>query len=307
MASIIEAGHLVWGLQLPIQSQSTIYAQPWESTAGPAELGRVAEAADEAGAFYVAVCDHIAIPQPLDEKMSGTWYDTIATLGWLAARTTRTNLLSHVAVLPYRHPLVTAKQWTTLDALSGGRAILGVGAGHVEGEFDLLGLDFAARGRELDAAIPEVRAVFENEIVHGAVVRPRPERPGGPPIWVGGSSLPAMRRAARLGDGWLPQGPPEMGMRKAIDFIRTEREQHLGEERPIDLGGFTEPIFIGEPDWDVGERTASGPPDAVAERLARYRGLGVSHLQVRFPSRSADELVEQIGRFGTEVWPQVIA
>ena len=306
MASIVEAGQLVWGLQLPVQSQSTIYAQPWESSAGPAELAHVAEAADRAGAFYVAVCDHIAIPQPLDEKMSGTWYDTIATLGWLAARTTRTHLLSHVAVLPYRHPLVTAKQWTTLDALSGGRAILGVGAGHVEGEFDVLGVDFASRGALLDAAIGEVRSAFEHDVVHGAVVRPRPVRVGGPPIWVGGSSVPAMRRAARLGDGWLPQGPPKMGMRAAVDFIRTERAAQVGDDVPLNLGGFTEPIYVGDAGWDVGEWTATGSPDAVAERLARYRKLGLSHLQVRFPSRSADELAEQLERFGVEVWPRML-
>jgi probable F420-dependent oxidoreductase len=307
VASIIPNGQLVWGMQLPVQSQSTIYAQPWESSAGPAELAQVAEAADRAGAFYVAVCDHIAIPQPLDEKMSGTWYDTIATLGWLAARTTRTHLLSHVAVLPYRHPLVTAKQWVTLDALSGGRAILGVGAGHVEGEFDLLGVDFASRGSLLDAAIGEVRAAFDHDVVHGAVVRPRPVRAGGPPIWVGGSSVPAMRRAARLGDGWLPQGRPEMGMRAALDFIRSERAEHVGADAPIDLGGFSEPIYVGDAGWDVGEWTATGSPEAVAERLARYRTMGLSHLQVRFPSRSAGELVEQIERFGDEVWPQVVA
>ncbi len=308
MGSIVPNGELVWGMQLPVQSQSTIYAQAWEAGAGPAELARVAEAADAAGAFYVAVCDHIAIPQPLDEKMSGTWYDTIATLGWLAARVPRTHLMSHVAVLPYRHPLVTAKAWCTLDALSGGRAILGVGAGHVEGEFELLGVDFASRGAALDVAISEVRAAFRDEVVHGAVMRPRPARAGGPPIWVGGSSMPAMRRAARLGDGWLPQGPPKMGMRAAIDWLRSEREQALGPDaEPLDLGGFSEPIFIGDPDWDVGEWTATGSPDAVAERLRRYRALGISHLQVRFPSRSCDELVEQITRFGAEVWPQVVA
>lgn len=308
MGSIVPNGELVWGMQLPVQSQSTIYAQAWEAAAGPAELARVAEAADAAGAFYVAVCDHIAIPQPLDEKMSGTWYDTIATLGWLAARVERSHLLSHVAVLPYRHPLVTAKAWCTLDALSGGRAILGVGAGHVEGEFELLGVDFASRGTTLDTAIEEVRAAFRDEVVHGAVMRPRPARAGGPPIWVGGSSVPAMRRAARLGDGWLPQGPPKMGMRAAIDWLRAEREQALGPDAaPLDLGGFSEPIFIGDPDWDVGEWTATGSADAVADRLRRYRALGISHLQVRFPSRSCDELVEQIARFGAEVWPQVVA
>lgn len=305
--TIVAEGELGWGMQLPIQSQSTIFAQPWESAAGPAELARIAEVADVAGATYVAVCDHVAIPQPLDQTMSGTWYDTVATLGWLAARTTRTHLLSHVAVLPYRHPLVTAKAWCTLDALSGGRAILGVGAGHVEAEFGLLGVDFAGRGAALDAAIAEVRAAFRDDVVHGAVIRPRPVRDGGPPIWVGGSSLPAMRRAARLGDGWLPQGPPKMGMRAAIDFIHAERSAALGADVPIELGGFTEPIHLGTPDWDVGEWTATGSDDEVADRLRRYRRLGISHLQVRFVTRSADELVDQIARFGADVWPLVVA
>ncbi|HKY15457.1 MAG TPA: TIGR03619 family F420-dependent LLM class oxidoreductase [Microthrixaceae bacterium] len=307
MAAIIEPGRLEWGIQLPIQSQSTIYVQEWEASAGPDELGRVAKACDEAGAFYVGVCDHIAIPQPHDEKMGGTWYDTIATLSWLAAQTSRTHLLSHVAVLPYRHPLMTAKAWNTLDRLSGGRAVLGVGAGHVEAEFDLLGLDFDRRGPDLDRSIAEVRRAFEQEVVDGAVSSPRPVRAGGPPIWVGGSSMPAMRRAARLGDGWLPQGPPKMGMRGAIEFIVNERSEHFGDDVAIDLGSFTEPIHVGTPDWEVGPHTASGTPDEIAERLRRYRKLGVSHLQPRFPSRSCDELVEQLLRFGAEVWPLVVA
>ncbi|MCB1262735.1 MAG: LLM class flavin-dependent oxidoreductase, partial [Acidimicrobiales bacterium] len=89
--------------------------------------------------FYVAVCDHVAIPRPLDETMGTEWWDTIATLGWLAGITEHVRLLSHVSVLPYRHPLITAKAFSTLDVLSGGRAVLGVGAGHVEAEFALLG------------------------------------------------------------------------------------------------------------------------------------------------------------------------
>lgn len=91
--------------------------------------------------------------------MSTSWWDTIATLSYLATVTERVRLLSHVYVLPYRHPLVVAKAWATLDALSGGRAILGVGAGHVEGEFDVLGVPFADRGRLLDEGIDAVRGV----------------------------------------------------------------------------------------------------------------------------------------------------
>ena len=148
--------------------------------------------------------------------MQTAWYDTVATLGWLAALTTEVRLLSHVFIPAYRHPLVTAKSFMTLDHLSGGRAILGVGAGHVEGEFDVLGIPFAERGGITDDAVDVIRAAFDDEFpdidterwsVHGVGQSPRPTQ-AHLPIWVGGSSRPALRRAAERGDGWLPQGPP---------------------------------------------------------------------------------------------------
>ena len=121
VTSILPAGRLVVGMQLPIQSQSTIYAEPWEADAGADELAAVARAADESGFWYVAVCDHIAIPAEQAKTMSTSWWDTVATLGWLAGITSRTRLLSHIYVLPFRHPLVAAKAFSTLDAVSGGR------------------------------------------------------------------------------------------------------------------------------------------------------------------------------------------
>ncbi len=208
-------------MQLPIQAQSTRFAEEWEDAAGAAELVRVAQACEAAGFEYVAVCDHVAVPEALSDAMRTSWWDTVATLAYLAALTERVRLLSHVYVPAYRHPLAASKAFATLDALSGGRAILGVGAGHVEAEFTALGVRFADRGRLLDEAIDAMRACFEAEFPEhhgecwsfkGLGQRPRPVQPR-LPIWVGGSSRPAMRRAAERGDGWLPQGPPEGGMR----------------------------------------------------------------------------------------------
>src|SRR5437879_5025074 len=98
-----------FGVQLPVQSQSTIYCEPWETEAGPVELAQAAQAADRLGFAYVAVCDHVAIPERLAGPMGATWYDPVSTLGWLAGLTSRTRLMSHVAVLPLRHPLLSAK------------------------------------------------------------------------------------------------------------------------------------------------------------------------------------------------------
>lgn len=312
MPAIVPPGEVVWGLQLPVQSGSGNFAQPWEADAGPDELAMVASAADRAGAFYVAVCDHVGIPRPADRTMSTTWYDTIATLGWLAAKTERVNLVSHVYVLPYRHPLQTAKSFITLDALSGGRAVLGAGAGHLASEFEVLGIDFEGRGRSVEAAIPVVRAAFAEEFPtvgspgaeKGVGMAPRPVRPGGPPIWIGGSSPAAMRRAAELGDGWLPQGPPKEGMRAGIELIRRRREE-AGLAEAFDMGVNCEPIHIGTPTFDVADWTLTGPAEAVAEGLAKYRRLDANHWQIRFLGRSATEVADQVERFGAEVWPLV--
>jgi probable F420-dependent oxidoreductase len=311
VAAVIPAGKLVYGIQLPIQSQSTRYAEDWELDAGSSELAAIARACDESGFFYVAVCDHVAIPRPYDDAMRTSWWDTLTTLGYLAGITQRTRLLSHVYVLPYRHPLMTAKGFLTLDNVSNGRAILGVGAGHVDAEFALLGADFEGRGPALDEALDVVRAAFDDEYpehtgdrwpVKDAGLRPRPIQEGGPPIWVGGSSKAAMRRAATKGDGWLPQGPPKMGMKAAIQFIRDERAAVKGDA-PIDLGINTESIYIGEPSFDVGEYDLTGSADKIAERFRKYGGLGINQLQIRFRSRSADELCDQIRAFGAQVGP----
>ena len=92
MTALLGPGERMWGMQLPIQSQSTIFVAPWETEAGPSELLAVAQAADRAGAGYVAVCDHAAIPAEAAETMGAVWYDTVATLAWLGAQTERVHL-----------------------------------------------------------------------------------------------------------------------------------------------------------------------------------------------------------------------
>jgi probable F420-dependent oxidoreductase len=313
VASIIPAGQLVYGLQLPIQAKSKTFVEDWEADAGADELAAIVRKADEAGFFYVAVCDHLAVTKPMDAHMGTTWYDTVATLGWIAAMTRNVRVMSHVYVLSYRHPLHTAKSFMTLDELSGGRVILGVGAGHLEGEFDLLGLDFAARGAVTDAAIdvvrealtheyPEARTPFWGHLQDGGLA-PRP-RQTPVPIWVGGSSKAALRRAAARGDGWLPQGTPRDEMPGQIAYLLEHRRQIRGEE-PIDLGATIAPeyLYVGTPTWDVGAATRSGSPDALASSLNEFGAMGVSHLQLRFRSRSLTELLDQMDAFHRDVAP----
>ncbi|MDG5801807.1 LLM class F420-dependent oxidoreductase [Streptomyces ossamyceticus] len=298
-------------MQLPVQSQSTLYAEPWEADAGPEDLVEIARAADRAGFAYIASCDHVAIPRRLAEAMGTVWYDPVATLAFLAGVTERVRLLSHVAVVGLRHPLLTAKQYATLDHLAGGRLILGVGAGHVREEFEALGADFERRGAVLDECVDALRAALgpdEFPAHHGKLYdfedlgqRPRPAQPR-VPVWVGGSSPAAVRRAAVRGDGWLPQGDPRDRLPAQIARLRRLREE-AGVTDPFTVGAITEPLYVGEPAWDVGRRTLSGPPEALAESLRGYAAMGVDQIQVRFRSRSRAELVDQMGEFGDRVAP----
>ncbi|MET9531155.1 TIGR03619 family F420-dependent LLM class oxidoreductase [Streptomyces sp. NPDC006649] len=313
MARVFPEGRLVYGMQLPIQSQSTIYAEAWEAAATPHDLAEIARTADRTGFAYIAGCDHVAIPRRLAEAMGTVWYDPVATLGFLAGITQRVRLMSHVAVLGLRHPLLTAKQYATLDHLSGGRLILGVGAGHVPEEFEAVGADFPGRGTVLNESIDALRAALgpdEYPEHHGTLYDfgglaqlPRPAQ-SRVPLWVGGSSPAAVRRAAERADGWLPQGDPRDRLPGQIARLRTLREA-AGVTDPIEIGAITEPLYVGEPGRPVGRRTLTGKPGAIAESLREYAAMGVDQIQVRFRSRSRTELTDQMAAFAADVAPHL--
>ncbi|MEO6987579.1 MAG: TIGR03619 family F420-dependent LLM class oxidoreductase [Aquihabitans sp.] len=308
MTSVLPSGRMAVGIQLPIQSQSTIFVEPWEASAGAVELRLVAQAADRAGFFYVAVCDHVAIPADKAPSMGTEWWDTVATLGWLAGITEQVRLLSHVYVPHYRHPLQVAKAFATLDNVSNGRVILGVGAGHVEGEFEALGVPFAERGRLLDESIDALRTAFAEDfptlpgpywVAADVGQHPRPIQEDGPPIWVGGSSPAAIRRVAERGDGWLPQGPVTAEQVARIH----ELHEAAGRKDTLDLGAMVGPVYVGDPDWDLGGPALTGSPEKLAHVIGKFAGMGIGHVQVRLRSRSHQELVDQIERFGADVLP----
>lgn len=317
VVSIVPRDRPVYGIQLPIQSQSTMYTAKWETRAGPTELAQVARAADDAGFFYVGVCDHTAIPRRLADAMSTVWYDTTATLGWLAGQTSRVRLLSHVLVLAQRHPLRAAKELATLDHLSGGRLVVGVGAGHVQEEYELLTGDFPRRGHHTDEAVCALALAFTEEYpelpgprwpASGMGVAPRPVQRPRPPIWIGGSSGPAIRRAAALGDGWLPQGTRRADLPGQVAELLRLREELRGGA-PIDVGTIAEPIYLddnggpGDAGWELPRFVLRGGPGRVAGSLRELVGMGVDHLQVRFMARSAEECCDQIAAFGELVGP----
>jgi len=312
--SIVPDGKLVYGIQLPVQALSVRTALPWERESGTIDdMVRVARACDDAGFFYVAVCHHVAVPRGPAEMMGTQWFDPVPTLAYLAATTTRTRLMTNVYVVAYRHPLQTAKAFMTLDALSGGRVILGVGAGHVQGEFDALGIPFGERGRITDEAIDAIDAALRDEWPRHAGdrwefsdvgQRPRPVQRPRPPIWIGGSGRPALRRVAARGDGWVPQGTPRAQLPHDIAYIREQRDRVRPGARP-EIGYITEYVYVGDPEWDIPKFSVSGTPARLVDSFNELGAMGVSHLQLRFAARDAYEQCDQIAAFGAEVGPHL--
>jgi probable F420-dependent oxidoreductase len=178
-------------------------------------------AAENAGLDSLWVADHVAIPPGDAEGSNGRYLDPLATLTWLAAATVRIGLGTGVLVLPYRPPLATAKWVATLQELSGGRLLLGVGAGWMEPEFRALGVDRRRRGAITDETLAFLRRCFAADEMEANgqpfLFRPRPRRP---PIFVGGAPPHALARAARFGDGWMPIGGEPAHLAPSIERLR---------------------------------------------------------------------------------------
>lgn len=313
---VVPDGVLGVGMQLPVQARSQAFAAPWETGSTVANLGRIVRACDHAGFLYVGVCDHIAIPQAAAEVMGTDWFDTVATLGWIAAQTETVRLLSHVYVPAHRHPLAVAKAFATLDALSEGRAVLGVGAGHLTGEFAALGTSFADRGELLDEAVTAIDAVLTEPYpavegptwtVGGVTVGPRCVQSPRLPIWVAGSSRAALRRAAAVGDGWLPQATTPEELPDAVRFLHDERLRIHGDGAAgLDVGSFAQRMHIGTDHSMVKGATLCGSGDELAATLRPNAAAGATHVQVSFFSRDAAELEDQILAFGAGVLPHLV-
>ncbi len=223
-----------------------------------------ASSIESLGLDHVWVVDHIAIPPDDAEGSNGHWLDPLAVLAFLASHTRTVDLGVCILVLPYRAPLPTAKWIATIQALSGGRLHFGVGAGWMQAEFDVLGIDRSQRGRITDETIDFIIRCFEAEddvvVENGQpfLFRPRPPRP---PIYVGGMSDAAMRRAVLKGDAWLPMG----GLAPHKLVRRVEKLSEFAEEagRPV-----PEIVMLG---------ALPESQDEAVDRVAQCAVLGATH------------------------------
>lgn len=298
-------------------------------------LRAVAVTAEELGFDSIWVSDHLVIPDRIDSPYPyspdgrfrldarAPYFEPLTVLTFLAGVTRRVRLGTHVLILPYRNPIVTAKVVTTLDHLSGGRVDLGIGVGWMKEEFEALGYDyFDRRGAVTDEQIQVLKAIWTEDVpsFDGEFYRfppigthPHPVQRPHPPIWVGGHTRPAIRRAARLGDGWLPIGArppaelPPAEIASSVALLRTEAER-VGRDPSAITVCFSTNVALRDATSgdDAARRLFHGAPDQIADDIRRYRDVGVDRFVLGFGGRSAAEIADRMRRFVEQVRPLVV-
>ncbi len=304
----------------------------------PEHITTIAERGEALGYRLLAIPDHIVIPKGIDSPypyspdgrlnfptlLAGECLEPIALMAHLAAVTQHARLLTSVMVVPYRHPVLTAKLFSTIDLMSRGRVVVGVGAGWMAEEFPPVGAPpFEARGRATDEYIKIYKELwtaaepsFAGEFVSfdNILFYPKPLQKPHPPIWVGGESKAAKRRVVRQGDAWFPIGcnprfPLDTVGRFAasLDDLRAMAEKEGRDPAGIDIaywapwyGASEEPIKA-----DSGERVLlSGSADDVAADVKAMKELGVRHLVLQFLRETVEETLDAMTAFAEEVRPR---
>ena len=229
----------------------------------PGVLRRWAQTVEGLGFDLLMISDHIAVTPDVAEQYPAPFYEPFTTLAWLAGITDRIRLGTTVLIVPYRHPLLIARMAANLSDLSGGRLILGVGAGWAVQEFDALGVPFLQRGKLTDDYLRAVRAAWEDDEDY---------RSGRIPIWVGGNSDAGLRRALRLGEAWHPLRFTMPWLREAVD-----RMTALASEQRRPVPGLVPRIALRLAEAPVtgpGRLAGEGTIDQVLDDLAQLRLLG---------------------------------
>jgi probable F420-dependent oxidoreductase len=262
----------------------------WEEDNDWGDVVDIVRAADRLGFHHVTCSEHVAVPAADVAVRGGRYWDPLATFGYLAAVTTQIRFVTYVLVLGYHHPLEIAKRYGTLDRVSGGRLVLGVGVGTLQPEFELLGAPFADRGARADDALRALRASFgveqptyegEHYRFDGLVVDPHGVQRD-VPIWIGGRSARSLRRAVELADGWAPFW---LGLDEVRRLLANARDTEAWAARDEPLATV---LALPQPIDPVGDA------DASRRSLDDVRDAGATHAVLSFVHHSPTHYVEQL-------------
>lgn len=273
---------------------------------GPGELVEISKACEEEGFDSVWATDHVIVPVELKEPY-GRLLEPLITISFVAAATETLKVGTSSIVLAQRNPILVAKQAAAIDAFSGGRVILGFGAGWGEKEFGFLGADFKRRGRVMEESIAVMRSLWSDDVVNfegkffrvkDALFFPKPVQ-GRIPIWIAGNSERALDRAIRLGDGWHPVGLDLKGYATGAERIRDSGKRlTLSLRMPTDMRKKREETVAPS-----GERRTyfSGSPAEVRRSIDEYAGAGLEYPCIAIIHPTAKDILADVRTFGREV------
>ncbi len=302
-----------FGLGLPNLS----YVDPTET------LLRLAQAAQDLAFDSIWVSDHVFIPFELEPnypysatgrlglEATDHLFDPLTTLAFLAAKVDAPRLGISVLIIPYRNPIVTAKMLVTLDVLSGGRVILGAGVGWMPEEFAALGVSYENRGGVTEEYIQIFHELCtaEKPFFQGRHYQlsnigfyPKPLQKPHPPVWVGGYSQAALRRAVRLGDGWHPSNLEPAALAEKMVTLRRFCDEAGRDPASLTISTRVNHVAFGDNGDTVGRPTPlSGTAQDMVDNIQRYEEAGVSHIVLGVRGRDPDAMIATAHRFADEV------
>ena len=304
--------------------------------ATPEKLAQIAGEGEAMGYDYTTISDHVVIPRDIEARYPysdtgefpgrsrGDRHEQLIAVAFIAGKTSRLRLVTSVTVVPHRPAVLQAKMLATIDVLSNGRLTFGIGAGWMREEFEALGVPpFAERGAVTDEYLMACRELWTEDNPHFAgkyvkfanvLFEPKPVQKPHPPIWVGGESGPALRRTARLGDGWYPIGTnPQHRLDSMKRFqAGVERLRRLTREAGRDPAKVA--LAYRVTSWgkslptraDDGERRLfSGETVDIIDDLKAFREFGVGHVDFNFGGDTAEDMIANMRRFREEVLSKV--
>ena len=300
----------------------------------PKGLTAIVQKGEQSGFDIVAPNDHIIVPAGIDSTYpyseDGVWagasvvdcHDQLTALTFIAGKTQRIKILTSVMVVPYREPVLTAKIIASADVLSKGRIIVGCGAGWMQEEMDAIGAPpFKERGKVTDEYISIFKELWtkDNPEYHGEYAsfedihfKPKPVQKPHPPLWIGGESKAALRRTARLGDGWFPAAnnpnfriDSSESLSTRLNVLRQLCEEEKREFSELDLGFFYTGLISSDAITGEGGKRQifTGNPSDIASDIASFRNVGLDTIIFRMERPSLSETLDLIEWFGSEIRP----
>ena len=305
--------------------------------ATPESIITIAKRGEELGFDSISLGDHILVPRTIESSYpytvsgeypgttTGSSLEQLSVLSYLAGQTSKIRLSSSVMVVPHRNPLVAAKSLATIDVLSAGRLVIGVGTGWMREEFEALGVQpFEERGAVTDEYIQAMKELWTSPSpsfsgqycsFHDINFLPKPVQTPHPPLWVGGESKRAIRRAARFCDGWCPidvnpQFPMDSPERLSIamEELRICAEDSHRAIEDIEVIYRTHRLELSGTANNSSDRCQFvGDPNQIAGDISKYRDIGVNNLMVDLArvSPSLEDMLGKMEDFAVEVWPKV--